>query len=154
MILTSRRTATRRRFSLFLAVVVVLVQTIGLLPGSGQTPAAHASTVNVTNTADSGPGTLRDAIASATAGDTINITVPGQITLTTGELAINVGLTINGLGVGTTIMDGNSASRVFHIGAGSFSVSITGMTIQHGTGVPGGGVLNDGATLTLNGTEV
>jgi hypothetical protein len=42
-----------------------------------------SSTVVVTSNADSGPNTLRDAIASANAGDTIMFSLPGAtITLT------------------------------------------------------------------------
>jgi hypothetical protein len=45
-----------------------------------------AATITVTNTNDSGPGSLRDAIANASSGDTINfsLTYPATITLTCG----------------------------------------------------------------------
>lgn len=42
-----------------------------------------AATLTVTSLADSGPGTLRSALANAAAGDTISCCVTGTITLTT-----------------------------------------------------------------------
>src|SRR6516162_8242272 len=59
------------------------------------------STLTVTSTADSGPGTLRADIAAAQPGDTIvfSPSLAGQtITLTSGELVVNKSLTIQGPG--------------------------------------------------------
>src|SRR5262245_16504848 len=59
------------------------------------------STVTVTSAADRGLGTLRQAIASAKSGDTIQFSpsLSGQaITLTSGELVINKSLNIQGPG--------------------------------------------------------
>jgi hypothetical protein len=53
--------------------------------------AAHANTITVTNTNDSGPGSLRQALAEANDGDTIDFdpSLNGQtITLTSAELAV------------------------------------------------------------------
>ena len=47
---------------------------------------AHAATITVTNTNDSGPGSLRQALANANNGDRINFAVTGAITLTSGGL--------------------------------------------------------------------
>src|SRR5438045_4186498 len=52
----------------------------------------------VTTTADSGPGSLRQAIASATPGETLTFAISGIITLTSGELLITTNLTITGPG--------------------------------------------------------
>src|SRR5436190_22998205 len=52
----------------------------------------------VTSTADNGPGSLREAIASAAPGDTLTFAVTGAITLTSGELLITTNLTITGPG--------------------------------------------------------
>jgi len=74
----------------------------------------HASTIVVTNTADSGPGSLRDALASSADGDTIDATgVAGTILLTTGHLVVSKSVTILGPGPATLSVDGNAASRVF-----------------------------------------
>ena len=51
---------------------------------------ADADTITVTNGNDSGPGSLRQALADANDGDTINFDPSvGTVTLTTAELAID-----------------------------------------------------------------
>ena len=42
--------------------------------------AAHGATITVTNTNDNGPGSLRQALANANNGDTVNFAVTGTIT--------------------------------------------------------------------------
>jgi len=127
---------------------------IGLALRLTQAMVAHADAVEVvTNTNDSGTGSLRQAIADVDPGGTItfNIALPNTITLTTGELIISKNLTITGLGANLLIISGNNASRVFHIAVGS-EVNISGVTISGGlteNGNHGGGVYNEG-TLMLN----
>jgi len=111
------------------------------------------NTITVTNTSDSGPGSLRDAIANASPGDTINfaqITLPAIITLTSGELLINQDLIISGPGASTLVISGNNSSRVFEIAA---TVAISGLTIQNGLDYDGGAISNRG-TLVLTNTTV
>src|SRR6266404_2173826 len=61
--------------------------------------AAQAATLTVTSGADSGTGTLRQAILDASAGDTINFAAGiTTINLTSSELLIDKNLTINGPG--------------------------------------------------------
>ena len=55
-----------------------------------------AATITVTNTNDSGPGSLRQALVDANDGDTISFAVTGTIGLTTAELEINHDVTILG----------------------------------------------------------
>src|SRR5689334_6301935 len=75
---------------------------------------ATAATIIVTSPADSGPGTLRQALAIADNGDTIDVAnILGVITLTSGELVVNKSLTINGPGADLLAVDGNTTSRVF-----------------------------------------
>ena len=50
---------------------------------------AHANIITVTNTNDSGPGSLRQALMIANDGDTINFAVTGTIALTSGGLPVN-----------------------------------------------------------------
>src|SRR5262245_44702289 len=79
------------------------------------------STLTVLNNLDSGPGSLRAAIAVASSGDTINFanSLKGQtITLTSGQLAITTNLDIEGLGANKPAVSGNGASRVFDIAGG------------------------------------
>jgi hypothetical protein len=111
---------------------------------------AEAAIITVTSTADSGPGTLRAALASAANGDTINFSVSGTILLTSGELLVTNSLTILGPGPNNLAVNGNAASRVFHI-TNTATVSISSLTITNGNlvGGLGGGIFNDHATLTV-----
>ena len=116
----------------------------------------QATTITVTNTNDSGPGSLRQALADANDGDTITFTVTGTIGLTSGELLVDKSVTISGPGTANLAVDGNANSRVFHIGSGK-TVSISGLTITDGNGASGnggGGILNDHATLAIDNCAV
>src|SRR5215468_9889474 len=121
------------------------------------TSAASADTITVTNTNDSGPGSLRDALAIANDGDTIDATgVSGTILLTSGELQINHNVTINGPGAASLAVNGNATFRVFENFASD--VTISGFTVTNGLPLTGdnnggGGILNHGG-LTLIGTSI
>ena len=98
------------------------------------TPASlRAATIKVTNTADSGPGSLRAALASAGNGDTIDATgVSGTITLTSGQLSVPNSVTVLGPGSDRLTISGNNASRVFDV-TGT-NLTIRGLTIANGHG--------------------
>jgi CSLREA domain-containing protein len=109
---------------------------------------AHAATVTVNSTADNGPGncattcTLRDAIASAAAGDSIvfdpGLAYPATITLAGQELLIYKSLSITGPGPGQLTIDANQQSRIVEIALNA-TVNISGVTLFHGAvrGSPG-----------------
>ena len=110
----------------------------------------------VTNKGDHGPGTLRDAITGANAGDTITFApnLKGTITLTSGELPIPSDLAIIGPGADRLAVSGNHASRVFNIGDGvdhAGNVSISGLTLLGGNDASGngGGSIYTALNLTL-----
>jgi len=109
----------------------------------------HATTITVTNTNDSGPGSLRQALADASDGDTITFAVTGAIQLTSGELVIDNSITISGPGADSLAVFSNTF-RIFHVMPGP-TVTIAGLTIRGGFVQFdfGGGILNDHATLTL-----
>jgi hypothetical protein len=112
---------------------------------------AHATTLIVSNTNDNGPGSLRQALASANEGDTIDATsISGTITLSSGKLLVDKSVTINGAGADVLAVDGNATSRVFEIGSGE-TVTISGLTIRNGhDDTIGGGIDNESsATLTI-----
>ena len=113
-----------------------------------------ATTITVTNGNDGGPGSLRQALAQANDGDTINFAVTGTIGLTTGELLVDKSITISGPGAENLAVDGNKQSRVFHIAPGK-TVAISAITITNGYAnnqpvLDGGGIYNDHATLTVD----
>ena len=107
---------------------------------------ARAAIIMVTNTNDSGPGSLRDALAIANDGDTIDATgVSGTILLTSGELQNTHNVTISGPGANNLAVDGNAQSRVFYVNLGK-TVTISDLTITNGSS----GIYNDGGALTLS----
>ena len=117
--------------------------------------AARAANFNVTSVADSGTGSLREAVAAANAAatdDNIFIGVPGPISLTTGELVLanNGKLTISGTTDGVTV-SGGGLSRVFRVDTGA-SVTLSALTISNGliNNGSGGAIINDGGNLTVN----
>ena len=117
--------------------------------GSDTATSMVAVTLTVTSTEDSGPGTLREAIANAGPGDIIDLDVVGDITLTSGELAIGKELKIQGPGADELTLRANLTSRIFAITAGG-SVAISGMTIANGANTAGdGGAIVNVGTLTL-----
>ncbi|MBV9008169.1 MAG: hypothetical protein JO354_03235 [Verrucomicrobia bacterium] len=117
--------------------------------------AAHGATITVQSTADSGgtcPGsncTLRQAMAVANSGDTINFSFspsdPGcrggglvcTITLTTGEISLdNKSLTIQGPAASAVTVSGDNNSRIFHVGENSggpgSTFTVSNLTLTHG----------------------
>src|SRR5262249_30880637 len=112
------------------------------------------STFTVLNLLDSGPDSLRAAVAAANANpgaDTIDFAVTGTIGLTSGELDITDSVTINGPGASALTVSGNQDSRVFGI-AGNPTVTIANLTVAGGwtTDSPGGGISVAGGTVTLD----
>jgi hypothetical protein len=78
------------------------------------------ATITVTNTNDGGPGSLRDAIATAASGDTINFSLsyPATITVSTALTIDSDGaksLTITGPGASLLTISGGDAVPVFVI---------------------------------------
>ncbi len=113
---------------------------------------ASAATITVNNTGDTGPGdctatcTLRDAIATATSGDTIVFasTLASPIALTQGELLIATALTSQGPGAAALTVSAQNNSRVFNIAAAATITdlaiadgALTGVNVPNGTGSPG-----------------
>jgi hypothetical protein len=120
---------------------------------------ARAAVFTVSSTADDGSaGTLREVIANANAGDTVNFssTLFGTlqtITLTSGPIPINQNITIFGSPAGVVI-DGNSAGNLFTIGNATApaTVSMSNLTLENGvtTGAGPGGAIAIVGSLTLD----
>jgi hypothetical protein len=123
---------------------------------------AQSAILIVTNTNDSGTGSLRDTIARAGDGDTIQFhaALKGKtITLTSGQLEINQALTIEGpgpdqLAVRRSTASGTPAFRIFNIGG---NVTLSGLAITNGKAPvngndlgAGGGIACAGPALTIS----
>ncbi len=110
---------------------------LGALAATGS-----AATITVTNTNDTGPGSLRAAIAGAGSGDTIAFSsdVLGTITLTEGQIEIDKSLTITGPGAANLTLRGVD-DRMFRIGdtVNAIDVTIEGLRFLRGKAASDGG---------------
>jgi uncharacterized repeat protein (TIGR01451 family) len=112
------------------------------------TTSACATTVTVTSNADSGAGSLRQAIAGLCSGGTI--TFNGDFTITlANQLNIASDMTIDASGHSVTV-SGNNTVKIFNINPG-VTVNLTNLTIVNGNyfGGWGGGIENYYGTLTV-----
>jgi hypothetical protein len=108
----------------------------------GFSASARAATDVVENTNDSGAGSLREVIASANNGGTIefDLAPSAQIDLTSGAIAIDKSLTIEGPGAAQLTIDAGHNSQIFTITAGDQSIS--GLTLANGMTSANGGAID------------
>lgn len=118
----------------------------------------------VTNTNDSGEGSLRAAVlgANANAGEDLILfqnavffdNSPDTITLTSGQLTFtdSAPTFLFGQGARQLTLSGNNTSRVFEVASGA-TVEVSDVTIANGSSRFGAGILNTG-TLTLSYSQV
>src|SRR6056297_4282133 len=87
----------------------------------------------VTNTSDSGAGSLRQAIADVDTGGTISFdnALSGDVITLSSEITINKSLTIQGLGADKLSVSGNNSNRIFYIENNS-NVNISDLSIVDG----------------------
>ena len=127
----------RIRITLVLSVVSTLV-----LCASAQ------GAVTVANTNDSGPGSLRQVVAEAPPGETVNLPA-GTYSLTSGPLVVNQALTISGAGISATTIRAGGIFRVIDKNAVG-GLALNDLTVRDGAvsdpgGVAfGGGIESDG----------
>ncbi len=119
------------------ALYLLLLLAVSLIPfalaqrttAKGNRP---ATTITVTNGNDSGPGSLRQALADAQDGDTINFDPSvSVVTLTTAELAITKSITISASPRMVTVQRASQTPqfRIFHVMPG-YSVEINCLYIS------------------------
>jgi hypothetical protein len=140
-------TRTSRRF---------LPPAVALLLFLVSTHPSLAATFTVSNLADSGPGSLRQAVLSANAAagpDLVDITVSGTITLTSGEIPITDAVFVDGPAIGAITVSGNGLSRIFFIQSAAgdpVDVTMVRLTLTQGRNFSGGGaVVAIGENLTI-----
>ncbi|NEO87600.1 MAG: CHAT domain-containing protein [Spirulina sp. SIO3F2] len=108
----------------------------------------------VTNNADLGSGSLREALTGTlgfggalAAGDTVNFNFSGTITLTGADITwIADNITIDGSGQ-TLIVDGGGNDRIFNINANN--ATIQNLTLQNGSITGDGGAIQHSGAGTL-----
>lgn len=140
---------------MFRIIAAVPFSTVALALGAllAAPPLAGAAVIDVTTTGDPGPGgttSLRQAVALAAAGGTINLPA-GTYTLAGGAITLTKSLTIQGAGAGVTTINGANASRIFTLTAAG-PTEIAGLTITGGrTGTPGG--IGSGGAIQADGAS-
>lgn len=127
--------------------------------GAGLVRISTGTTHVVTSTADSGAGTLRQAIidANLSSGDTITFDasiLPAVITLASSLPQITKPMTISGPGEAQLTIDANGGNRVFFINGGRTltGVTISDLTVTGATNMDsnwGAVVTNTGATSVI-----
>jgi predicted outer membrane repeat protein len=143
----------------FMARFAIVLALLGMMLGMSPVRPAYADSIMVTNTNDSGSGSLRQAIFDATYepgpafGDTIKFdpSLAGQtITLTT-QLGIDQDLTIDGSGLNPpVVLSGGDTSRIMQI-IFFANVTISNLTFTQGVSSDDGGAIEviQGGDLTL-----
>jgi predicted outer membrane repeat protein len=116
--------------------------TVTLTPTSSDTP---ASWIIVLNTADSGLGSLRQAVADIADGGTITFdpSLAGQTITLSSTIMVTQSMTIDGSGLSLMIrLDGNNAVRLLEIN-GNITVIIKALDLRNGrnSGPIGGGAI-------------
>ncbi len=105
------------------------------------------TSVTVTNLDDSGPGSLREALAFVGDGGTITFDpglAGGTLTLTSEQLLFDRSATVDASAAAPITISGGGTSRVFMINSG-LTVSMSDLVVRDGVASPfGGGILNEG----------
>jgi uncharacterized repeat protein (TIGR01451 family) len=129
-------------------LAIAVASILCALPGS-----ALAGTITVTSTGDSGAGSLRAAIASASAGETIMVGA-GDYEVTSEALPIEKNLTIVGAGARHTSIDAKKTNHgVFEVNGGAVTIEKLKITGAQETG-EGGGISLKGGSVALDEVEV
>ena len=130
---------SNRRISLSAILLPLLFLTMSGL--------ARAAIITVTNTNDTGAGSLRAAITSHGSGDTINFNLSGTIKLNSELPAVGDTLTIDGTGQ-TVIVSGNSQFQIISTDLGG-TLTLKFLTFEDGSPAFSGGAFKNLGTATI-----
>ncbi len=127
---------------------------ISSIYGSPAAVSVCNTSITVTSNADSGTGTLRQAIADACAGGTITFytALSGTTIHLASTLTLAKNVTIDGSTLaGQITISGENAVRVFLVNSGVTAI-LNSLAITQGSNFSGGGIRNDGTLTITNST--
>ena len=112
----------------------------------------NASTILVTNIADSGPGSLRDALEQANISSParVEVTVAGVIAIASPLPIVTGDVTIAGTAASALVLSGGQSLPLLSV-ASQGSLSVQGMSLADGLGNGGGGALYNLGSAVLQG---
>ena len=124
------------KFSLITLIILLglIFSTLGTVPAKAAPSFVCPPSVTVANNADSGPGSLRQAITTVCSGGTITFDNDYTITLASQLDIATKTITISGAGH-TITLSGNNAVRIFHVGdevGGEGNLTIDHLNIVNG----------------------
>ena len=133
--------------------------TVATIPEVDRTVTIARNDTGVSNTNDSGEGSLRLAVENANlfpGNDTIAFlaplftdAIPETIVLSGGELPLSDAVAIAGPGADLLTISGNNTSRIFHIADFAGSVALADLTLRDGFAP---GIVADGGAILKSGT--
>lgn len=142
-------------------LALCLALALGTAGALGVAQTAQAAVLAVSNCNDSGSGSLREAVAAAADGDTVDLStlMCGTITLTSGAITVaQSSLSLTGPGADELAIDGDLNDRVFRHTGTNGTLSISALTVSHGRYVsnadPHGGCIVSAGNVALLGTTV
>lgn len=145
--MTKHYPTLKRAFQLLFVLILLSALFMSVPPQPAQ-----AGTLTVTNTNDSGAGSLRQAVLDASYDDTIifHPSLSGATITLASEISIGTRITIDGSGLTSHVrISGGNTVRVFNVSSGPL-VTLVGLAIINGSSVFGGGIYNTGELIVSN----
>jgi len=129
-------------------------------PDAGrESPSTTATILGDTTDSTDGQTSLREALVHAMVGDMATavqfgpVLAGGRFVLTSGELLLHGGVSVDGQSIGSVTIDAAGADRVLYV-VGNDEVVLSGLTITGGDAFRGGGIYNLVGPVTLMNSTV